>query len=468
MSSCNASRRIFLRASSLLAAVVPSAAPFALNLAALGTAAAQAGDDYRALVCVFLFGGNDSANMVVATDPDSWDAYGRARSGAMRLGMPGSDGGLLPITPATPQAGRSFALHPSLGDAQAGLVAGRTAIVANVGPLIVPTTRAAYRARSVPLPPRLFSHDDQQATWQAYPPDGPRHGWGGRMGDLLGAMNATQTFTCISVSGNAIWLSGVGTTPFRVAEDGSSTIGGLEGRLFGSDRAAEDLRHLLTKPHANLLEESHAAVTRRALAAQAQLETAMLPVDTVDPVPVVPGTGQANPLARQLQTVARIIGGRHAAGTRRQVFFVSMGGFDTHSSQPATHARLMAQLGQALAYFDGLMASPAIDAAQQTTLFTASDFGRTLTSNGDGTDHGWGAHHFVSGGAVRGGDVYGRFPVIGTDTEDDVGHGRLLPAVAIDQYGATLARWFGVSESGLDDIFPNLAGFATRDLGFMA
>ena len=466
MRPTNASRRVFLRTSFLLGALVPSAAPFALNLAAMGTAAAQSATDYRALVCLFMFGGNDSGNMVVATDPSSWDAYTAMRSGGMRLGMPGSDNGLLPISAATPQSGRSFALHPAMVDAQASFAAGNTAIIANVGPMIMPTTRAQYRSRSVPLPPNLFSHNDQQSTWQTHRPEGAQYGWGGRMGDLLASMNSTQTFTCISASGNAVWLSGENTVQFRVSANGSSAIGGLDGNLFGSSRGAADFRYLLTRPHANLLEESHASVTRRSLDAQALLDESMLPIEAVEPVPNLPN-GQANGVARQLQTVARIIGGRSALGARRQVFFVSMGGFDTHSNQPNTHAGLMAQLSQALAYFNQVMAGPQVNAEGLATLFTASDFGRTMTSNGDGTDHGWGAHHFITGGAVHGGDIYGRFPSTGVDNDDYVGNGRLLPELSVDQYGATLARWFGVSDTELDDIFPSLGNFGSRDLGFM-
>jgi uncharacterized protein (DUF1501 family) len=194
----------------------------------------------------------------------------------------------------------------------------------------------------------------------------------------------------------------------------------------------------------------------------------MLPADAVEAVPLVPGTTQANALASQLQTVARVIGGRSALGARRQVFFVSIGGFDTHDAQRVNQGNLMTRLGQALEYFDRLLAGPSVNALNEVTLFTASDFGRTLTSNGDGTDHGWGAHHFVTGGAVRGKDVYGRFPVIGVNTDDDVGQGRLLPAVSVDQYAATLARWFGLTASQLDEVFPNLRNFPMVDLGFMA
>lgn len=173
-----------------------------------------------------------------------------------------------------------------------------------------------------------------------------------------------------------------------------------------------------------------------------------------------------NQLATSLQTVARIIGGRASLGVSRQIFFVQLGSFDTHDGQAPQHARLLTQLGQALEYFDGLMTSFGL--GDQVTTFTASDFGRTLTSNSDGTDHGWGSHHFVVGGAVRGQDMYGQYPVVGTNQDNDVGAGRLIPTVAVDQYAGTLARWFGLSDGQIRQIFPNFTNFGTDPyLGFM-
>ena len=470
MKRIDASRREFLRAASLMSVLGPAGAPFALNLATVGAAAAQTASDYRALVCLFMFGGNDHSNTVLATDAASWAEYQRLRStppDPIALPPPGAAGGVLPIVPDTAQAGRAFALHPNLGELQALFAAGRAAVVANVGPLVVPTTKAQYSARSVPLPPKLFSHNDQQSTWQAYAPEGAALGWGGRMGDLLASMNAAQTFTCMSLSGNAVWLSGRDTVQYQVGSGGAVAIGGLSGTLFGSTAAPAALRALITADSAQLLEKEHARVVARSIDAQAALNGAMLPAASLEAVPQSPGTTQANPLAAQLQTVARIIGGRGALGAKRQVFFVSIGGFDNHDALNRNHGSLMARVGQAIAYFDRLLASEAVAARDQVTLFTASDFGRTLTSNGDGSDHGWGAHHFVVGGAVRGRDVYGRFPLIGVNTDDDVGQGRLLPSVSVDQYGATLARWFGVPDAQLGEIFPNLRNFAQPDLGFM-
>jgi uncharacterized protein (DUF1501 family) len=468
MSRSPLSRRQFLRTASRLAFLGPAGAPFALNLAAIGAAAAQSVGSYRALVCVFLFGGNDQGNTVLATDPDSWREYRRLRGAGSSIALPapGEANGVLPIAPVTPQAGRAFALHPGMGPMKQLFDTGRAAIVANVGPLVVPLTRAVYESGSAPRPRNLFSHSDQQSTWQAHAPEGASVGWGGRLGDILGSTNSTRAFTAISVSGSAVWLSGRDTMQYQVGTNGANGISGIEGSLFGSSAAAGALRSIVTADSPNLIARTHAQVARRAIDAQASLAAGMLPESALEPLPVVPGGGE-NPLAAQLRVVARMIGGRASLGVQRQVFFVSLGGFDTHDAQLGNQARLLATLAQAAEYFDRQMASPAVNAANEVTLFTASDFGRTGTSNGDGTDHGWGSHHFVVGGAVRGGDIYGRFPAIGSGTEDDVGNGRLLPAVSVDQYAATLGRWFGVSDVELDDVLPNLRNFTTRDLGFL-
>lgn len=464
MKSLDASRRQFLRTASALSVVGPAALPFALNLATIGAAAAQVPDGYRALVCLFMFGGNDSHNMVLATDAPSWTAYQAARSTApspIALPAPDEFGGVLPIVPDTAQAGRAFALHPGMGELRDLFNDGRAAIVANAGPLIAQTTKAQYAARSVPLPPKLFSHNDQQSTWQAHAPEGARIGWGGRMGDLLASMNDNSTFTCISASGNAVWLSGQDTLQYQVSANGAVAIGNLTGGLFGSSSSANPLQAIVTGDRGNLFEKEYNRVTKRSIDSQQALNGAMIPTASLEDAPA------GNSLASQLRTVARIIGGRSMLGAGRQVFFVGIGGFDTHDNQTANHGVLMARVSQAIAYFDRLLASPAVDAQAQTTLFTASDFGRTLTSNGDGTDHGWGSHQLVVGGSVRGRDIYGRYPVIGVNASDDVGQGRLLPGISVDQYGATLARWFGLSDGQISTIFPNIDNFATRDLGFM-
>ncbi|RCS56763.1 DUF1501 domain-containing protein [Parvibium lacunae] len=468
------SRRAFLKHAALCAAAGPAAAPFALNLATLaamssvsGAAQAQSVAGYKALVCVFLFGGNDSYNTVVPYDTTSYNAYSVARSTAPDP-IALSQGTLLPLIPNTTQAsGRLAALHPNLGGLKTLFDATRLAVVSNVGPLIRPTTKTQYNARSVTLPPRLFSHNDQQNTWQAFAPEGASYGWGGRMGDLLMSSNTNTIFTCISAAGNAVWLSGQSALQYQVSNSGAIQIAGLGSTpLFGSSVASAQLRSIITNTGGtNLLEREHGRIVGRSVNAETSLTAAIGSSSTF--TTALPAS---NSLANQLQVVARIINARAALGTSRQVFFVSLGGFDTHDLQNTSHATLMTRLNAALVYFDSLlgeMAATDSQIRQKVTLFTASDFGRTLTSNGDGTDHGWGAHHFVMGGAVRGKDIYGTLPEVGTNTPDEVGQGRLLPSLAVDQYGATLAKWFGLSAGQISTVFPNIGNFAVSDLNFL-
>jgi uncharacterized protein (DUF1501 family) len=488
-----ATRRVFLRVASVLGGTVGAAAsPFALNLAALGSAAAQSSGDYKALVCLFLFGGNDAANMVLPTDADSWARYTAVRSQApdpialrpagtptdasAAAATPASLGGVLPLAPnytlSSGNRGRGFALHPAMPEVRDLFnVDARLAIIANAGPLVVPLTKAEYRSGSKPRPAKLFSHNDQQSTWQALSPEGARIGWGGRLGDLVAAANAGSggtLFTNISASGNAVFLAGQSVFQYQVSGSGAVAVAGLTGNLFGSAAATAQLRSLVTADtYASLYAREVAAVTRRSIEAQATFQSAFSASTVVAPTQVRnPSNGQLvnNTLAQQLQTVARVIGARQALGTRRQLFFVSIGGFDTHDNQNRNHADLMTRLSHALGYFDTQLG--ALGIRDQVTLFTASDFGRTFTSNGDGTDHGWGAHHLVMGGAVRGREVVGRFPQVGLNHDDEVGSGNLLPGIAVDQIGATLGRWFGVGESDLDLVFPNLRNF-DRNLGFL-
>ena len=469
MKKVNVSRRAFLNLGAKLS-LAGAATPFALNLATLSAARAQA-DDYKALVCVYLHGGNDHGNSVLATDPDSWSTYTALRSAGSNLSLPGvgESGGVLPIVPITTQGDRTFAVHPVLAPVRSLFDQGKAAVVANVGPLVEPLSRTNYLNGTGLAPPKLFSHNDQTSVWQAFAPEGAVTGWGGRMGDLMAAMNDAQSFTCISPSGNAVWISGRDTVPYQISVRGPTAIQGVYGGLNWPSPVSELFEQIVTANHSsNVFERSLSAVTRSAIDAQQRLQSALLDDSILPDVPIVPMTGSRNWLATQLRIVARIIGGRQALGMRRQVFMVTMSGFDTHDNQISRHTPLIEQLAQGIEYFDTLMSHPAVDAQQQATLMTASEFGRTMAINGDGTDHGWGSHHFVVGGAVRGGDIYGRFPDYQRDGPDDIGSGRLLPNYSVDQYGATLANWFGVSDGMLNDIFPNLGNFSdNRNLGFM-
>jgi len=449
-------RRQLLQTASALS-MLGSASPLALSLAGIGAAAAQsAAADYRALVCIFLFGGNDQTNTVVPIDAAAFNAYTAARASIAR---PLSS--LTSLGAVAAQGGRSFALPNELAPLAALYGSGRLGIVANVGPLIVPTTRAQYQNASVPLPPKLFSHNDQQSVWQSSGAEGAITGWGGRMADLMLSANATQTFTAVSVAGSAVYLSGNSTVQYQVGSNGSVAINGLSGTLFGSASASQVLLQLITSSRIAVFENEYNRVTARSIDANAALSTALAsapPLATVFPTGV--------PLADQLRMVARMIGARQALGSRRQVFFVSQGGYDTHDFQLRDQPNLHTGLASAMSAF--YQATVELGVAEQVTAFTASDFGRTLTSNGDGSDHGWGSHHFVLGGGVRGGSIYGTFPTIAPGTAEDVGSGRLLPTTSVDQLAATLGKWFGVSDSNLATVLPNIGNFAARDLGFLA
>jgi uncharacterized protein (DUF1501 family) len=467
------SRRQFMKTASYAAMAGVTASPTLHSmraLAAMTSHTASAPTDYRALVCVYLQGGNDGHGTLIATDPDSFTAFTQARSGAPGLAYPMNS--LLPITPITPQSGRTFALNPYLTGVQNLFNAGRCALVANTGTLIEPITKDQWNQGTAPLPRQLFSHFDQTNAWEAIAADGANVGWGGRMADLFESMNGNASFTCISTSGTTLFLSGETAFQLRVTSAGAMAANGLTTPLFGSVQGTAALQAIIGADNTNLFEKEYAVVVRRSLAAQAALATAMVPAGpTGVPNPTQfldPATGKLtdNQLALSLQTVARVMAGRTALGVSRQVFFVELGGFDTHDTQAKRLSTLLSQLSAAFEYFDQLMVSSGL--SNQVTLFTVSDFGRTLTANSDGTDHGWGSHHIVAGGAVAGQNIYGEYPVIGANQANDVGAGRLIPTTAVEQYGGTLGRWMGLSDSQVREVFPNFANFGSSPyLGLM-
>jgi uncharacterized protein (DUF1501 family) len=467
------SRRQFMKTASYAALGGVTASPSLHSmraLAAMTSHAASPASGYQALVCVYLQGGNDGHGALIATDPDSFTAFTQARSSAPGLAYPMNQ--LLPITPVTPQSGRTFALNPYLTGIQNLFNAGRCAWVANTGTLIEPITKAQWNSGNAPLPRSLFSHFDQTNAWEAIAADGANRGWGGRMADLFESMNSNTSFTCISTSGTTLFLSGEVAFQLRVTSAGALQADGLAQPLFGSTEGSAALQSIISADYANLFAKEYAVIVRRSLAAQAALATAMAPAGpTGVPNPTQyldPTTGKLtdNPLALSLQTVARVIAGRSALGVARQVFFVELGGFDTHDTQAKRLAILLSQLSAAFEYFDQLMITAGL--SNQVTLFTVSDFGRTLTANSDGTDHGWGSHHMVAGGGVAGQNIYGEYPVVGTDQANDVGQGRLIPTTAVEQYGGTLGRWMGLSDSQIREVFPNFGNFGSNPyLGLM-
>ena len=451
------SRREFLKRASAVS-MTGVAAPWALNLAAMGEAAAAAATDYKALVCVFLYGGNDYANTVVPYDMASHAAYTSQRA-AIAIDRASLSGTVLTPTTALP-GGRQYALAPELAPLVPLFDAGKMAVMLNVGTLVQPTTKLQFTNKSAPLPPKLFSHNDQQSVWQSSAPEGSTSGWGGRMGDLFAAGNGNATFTCVSVAGNAVFLSGQAAVQYQVSTGGSVPLAALTTPMFGSQACSDALKRLVTAPSTHLFEAEHARVMKRSIEADVELTSALAgaaPLRTVFPT--------SSSLSAQLTMVARMISARTALTAKRQVFFVSIGGFDTHDNILTDHPVLMATVGQALAAFHS--ATVELGVADSVTTFTASDFGRTLTTDGDGSDHGWGSMHFVLGGAVKGKAFYGAAPVIANNGPDDVGQGRLLPSMAVDQFASTLANWFGVSATDAVSVLPNIGNYSARDVGFM-
>lgn len=468
------SRRAFLRRSKQLA-VAGSASSFALGLAGIGEAAAfSAGNDYKALVCIFLYGGNDHNSTLMPFDSVNYDLYS-----AIRGGGPGQTAGgitlarsSLAATALTPSGGQvltnnlQYALAPQMTRLKALFDAGRMAPLLNVGPLIAPLTLAQYNSSNHtanPRPAKLFSHNDQQSTWQSSKPEGATDGWGGRMGDLAMSSNANALFTCISATGNAVFLSGQTALTYQVSSAGALAVNGIKSNLYGSSAGSAALRTLMTQTSNNVFEAEYNRVAKRSIDAEGVVTAALQPITLA--TSFRPATGR-NSLAEQLQVVARLIAARQPLGARRQVFMVSMGGYDLHDNLITNQANLMGQLDFAMDAF--YRATVELGVADKVTTFTASDFGRTLQSNGDGSDHGWGSHHFIMGGAVNGGRFYGVAPQISVTSPDQVGQGRLLPNISVDQYASTLATWFGVSASELPSVSPNIGRFATANLGFMA
>jgi uncharacterized protein (DUF1501 family) len=474
------SRRAFLRRIGHLA-TVGAATPLGLNLAAIGEAAAFDATDYKALVCVFMYGGNDHANTVVDYDMPSWSAYRNIRQAGPGPAGLAIDRSALHTTAlgAVLPGGKQYALHPSMTGMADLFNTGRAAVVLNVGPLIRPTTKTEYfhadRVR-YPLPPQLMSHNDQQSVWQAQGAEGSTVGWGGNIGDLALSSNAHSVFTCISATGNGVFLSGDAVVQYQVSRAGAvrirATAEGVRG-IPATQRAGRLVTELYTQTRTHVLENEYTRIVRRAVEAERQVTAALAPINVTTPFPT------ENTLGDELKIVARLIGARETLGSKRQVFLVSLGGFDLHDNLIEYQPRLMQRLSQALTAF--YTATVELGIADKVTTFSASDFGRALTSNGNGTDHGWGGHHFVIGGAVKGQSFYGRpAPVsIGnTNAAEDqwhIGQGRLIPSTSVDQYAATLARWFGVDSTELAGILPNLRNFGVgagrpdypTDLGFM-
>ena len=420
----------------------------------LVSAFAQGTTDYKALVCIFLFGGNDGNNTVVPID-SRYAGYQSVRGG---LAIP--QGQLLPLQ----SGGQSiYGLHPSMPEMQGFFNNQKNlAILANVGTLVRPTTQAMYQAFQN-LPENLFSHSDQQDQWQSAQLTGnPTSGWAGKVADSLqSAYNSAAKFPPIlSVSGNAIFCTGITSQPFTMDPGQTPGLQGFDTSAASQARFVAT-QQLLTFDSGLSLVQAANAVTGQAV------QYSVVLADALQNLPPLQTVFPSNYLGDQLKQVAQVIAAQGSLGVKRQIFFCSYGGFDTHGDQLVQHVKLLSDVSQSMSAF--YQATQELGVPNQVTTFTVSEFGRTLEpgSNG-GTDHAWGNHQLILGGAVKGNSVYGTFPTLALGGPDDADqNGRWIPTTALDQYGATLATWFGVSGANLPSIFPNLANFPTSNLGFM-
>ncbi len=428
------------------------------------TAHAADPNGYKALVCVFLFGGLDCHDLILPHDQASWDQYAGLRSSLIaRQGTARERANLLPLSPAsdTVLQGREVALPPEMPRLEGLFRQGKAAIVGNVGPLVEPVTRASFESGAVRLPPRLFSHNDQQSVWQANQPEGAQYGWGGLFADAVlasGANASLPQFTTITTEDVGPFLTGRNAVPYRVSTSGAARVDFLEDYYEGvSGERAAMLEAVRDQLAARSYRGNHLLERDMAAAFSSGFETNEA-YDTARQQGIaLPTSFPASPLGAQLRAVAETINVRDRLFASRQVFFVGLGGFDTHDAQARALPKLLSQIDGALAAFQSAM--EALGLSRDVTLFTASDFGRTLAVNGDGTDHGWGGHQIVLGGAVKGGEIYGSLPPPTLGHEADSGGGRLIPSVAVDTYAAELGRWFGLGESELSAALPGLRNF---------
>jgi len=452
------SRRAFLRRAAALSSAGLASRLDLINM--IGSANAQAASDYKALVCVFMFGGNDGNNTVIPLDAAGYAQYAAARPTASGVQL--AQGTLLPIQPVN--TGTPFGLHPALTQVQALFRQNKAAVLANVGTLLAPTSQAQYAAGQRPL--SLYSHSDQQAQWQsAISSAAAGTGWGGRLADSVAAYNAGTGFPVItSLDGTVLFTTGTTSVPLTIPVTGTFALAGYNGTAAANARLAA-LQQLQAADLNNAFAAGANAIGRQAL----QLSATVNPILANANSTIAPLFASLNTnTSKQLLQVAKLIEARAMTGAKRQIFFVQLGSFDTHNDQLNRQQNLFAELDPALkAFYD---ATVALGVGSQVTTFTLSDFGRTLQpASGGGSDHAWGSHHFILGDAVKGGTLYGQYPqLVLAGPNDAEKEGRWIPTTAVDQYGATLAKWFGVAPAQLPAVFPNLGRFATSDLGFLA
>ncbi len=448
--SFDLSRRNALKLTSLAPLMLSGGLMGGLTRAAFAQTATAT--DYRALVAIFMFGGNDGNNLLIPLDVAGYADY---QNGRGRLAL--ARGDLHAINPTNTQ-GRPFALHPSMGALASLFETGQCAAVANVGPLVQPLTRAQWLANSVQTPPNLFSHSDQQSQWQAGTSDTSiKLGWGGRVADIVASLNGVQNVaTAVAVNGRSGFQQGATVSPFLVASNGNFGYDSYD--ATSRDALSVGFGEMINTPRTHLFEAAWNDTVKRGITTQAVFQEALSRTSPL--ATTFPGSG----LGDQLRTVARLIAARSAFAVKRQVFFCSIGGFDTHGiDQLQDQGNLLGIVSEAMSAF--YRATVELGVASQVTSFTMSDFGRDFPANGSGgSDHGWGSHHLMLGGAVRGKQLYGSFPTLRVNGPDDTSGGRWIPTTATEQYAAALGGFFGLSATENAQAFPTLSRFPAGPL----
>jgi len=447
-----------------LAGMLSTMGTLRLFNASLSAQTIPADDDFKALICLFLYGGNDGNNVIIPKDSSGYSAYSLARGS---LAVPSADLRSLTLPSGD---GRNFGLHPSLNRVAGLFNTGKVALVANVGTLVGPLTKTQYLKGGAAVPPYLFSHSDQQVQWQTSVPDSPlKIGWGGRLADLSQALNSgSQISMNISIAGTNYFQVGNEVFQYPVNSNGSIGLNQYTSTGTPIKQQYAAVRDVVGHSYGHVFEQEYVNVMGRAIGNDTLLKSvlATIPAYTEKFAASTNANGQLSQLAGQLRMILRLVAAQKALGMRRQIYFAAIGGFDTHSDQIAEQASLLSMLDNGLADFNQGITD--LGMANNVTTFTASDFSRTYGGNGEGSDHAWGNHHFVMGGAVRGGQIYGDMPTLQISGPSDTGsRGSWIPGVSTDEYSATLAKWFGISPANMAMVLPNIGRFARPDLGFM-
>lgn len=454
MDKLNISRRNFIKKTVVASTGISGWLALGNQFSLVSTANANNATDYKALVCIFLLGGNDSFNMIIPTSAGGYNDYQSTRQ---NLAIAKET--LLPITPLN-GAADSYGFNPALQPIHEMFNQGDLAIVNNVGTLIQPVTKDQILQASAPLPSPLFSHNDQQKHWQtAWPQQNQKTGWAGRVADLKADQNANLPMN-ISLLGTNFFQTGLSSTPYSMTAQGAPLIAALSSGLFDGNEQRAALIQSLTAQSQHVMERTYGQTINRATELATLVNGALENASNMNSF-----FARNNAISEDLSMVAQMISVEQQLPQTQQIYLVGMSGWDTHDNQVTAHARLLNDLSQAMADFNQALGS--INRSSDVTTFTMSEFGRTLTSNGDGTDHGWGGVQMIMGGAVDGGKFYGEIPDLNLGSESDLGDGRIIPTTAMDQYASTLAKWFGLSELELEASFPNLGNFSTSDLSFM-